>query len=344
MAQDRQAHGGGTTGWGILAPGRIAHGFARNLREVPGARVAAVGSRSRERAATFAAEFGDDRTRSHASYQELVADPDVDVVYVASPHALHAEHTRLALEAGRPVLCEKPLTINLAEATELVELARDRGVFLMEAMWMACHPVIRAVRDGLGQGRFGQPRQVVADLGWVVQAPPTDRLLAPDLGGGAALDLGVYVLTFAHLMLGPPERLRAVGTLNADGVDLDLAVAGRYADGALAALTASMSADSPRTATIATDRGRIDLARHFHHPAYATFTPADGEPQPIAGLEPLLGTGLGNEAAEVMRCLRAGLVESPLVPHAQSLSVMAQLDEVRTQIGVHYRADTRADG
>jgi predicted dehydrogenase len=323
------------TRWGILATGRIAHDFATDLQDVPAAEVAAVGSRSRASAEAFAAEFG---ARPHASYADLVADPEVDVVYVATPHAFHLEHARLAFDAGKHVLCEKPLTLNLAEAEAMVEAATQAGVFLMEAMWMACNPVIRTVRDGLSEGRFGTPRQVHADIGFVVRKPPTSRLLNPALGGGALLDMGVYPLTFAQLMLGPADSMVASATLSDQGVDLDVAMAGRHGD-AVSALTASMTSPSPRTATIATSAGLIDLPRSFHAPPYAVWTPERGEPERIDGPEPLLGTGLGNEAAHVQECLHAGRLESPLVPHAQTLTLIRQMDDVRRQIGVSYASD-----
>ncbi|MGL5810827.1 MAG: Gfo/Idh/MocA family protein [Nocardioides sp.] len=326
-------------GWGILAAGKIAGRFAAELAYLPGARVAAVGSRSASRAAAFASRCGAPDIRAHGSYGALVADPEVDVVYVASPHSEHLEHARLALRAGKPVLCEKALALNHAQAEEMVRLARDRGVFLMEAMWMACHPVIRSVGEGLRSGRFGTPRQIHADLGFVVDRASTPRLFDPALGGGALLDLGIYPLTFAHLMLGEPDSLSAVGRLTDLGVDIDLAVAGRYAGGAVSALTASMSSASPRSATIATDHGLIEIPADFHHPSHAVFTPTGGEPRRIDGGEPLIGSGLGNEAAEVMRCLRAGILESPLVPHAQTLSLMRQMDTIRAQLGVEYAAD-----
>jgi predicted dehydrogenase len=303
--------------WGILATGRIAADFARNLRDVPGASVAAVGSRSAGSAERFVAEHGLERARTHASYDALVADPDVDVVYVASPHALHLEHAMLALAA-----------------------AREADRFLMEAMWTACHPVIRAVVQGLGEGRFGTPHQVHASLGFVVEASPDDRMVDPALGAGALLDMGIYSLTLADLVLGPAEQAAAVATLDRRGIDLDVSVATQHAGGGLGALTASMSSASPRTAHVATDTGRIDLPESFHHPAYALWTPVGGEPERIEGLEPVIGTGLGNEALHVAHCLRDGLRESPLVPHAMSLRLAALMDDVRRQIGVRYAADS----
>ena len=327
---------GETIGWGILGTGRIARSFATNLQETPGARLAAVGSRTPGSAQAFATAYGGPDCAAHASYEALVADPAVDVVYVATPHTLHLENTRLAFDAGKHVLCEKPLGVNTAEAEEMVRLARQHDRFLMEGMWMACHPVIRAVAE---PGRFGRPRQVHADLGFVVETSPHDRLLDPGLGAGALLDMGIYPLTFAHLMLGEAVELWAVADVSETGIDLDVAIAGRYADGATAALTASMTSVSPRAATVATDRGLLTLPSPFHHPRVAIWTPTVGAPEQVTGVEPLIGIGLGNEAAEVMRCLREGLRESPLVPLAQSVTVMRQMDEIRAQIGVRYDAD-----
>src|SRR3954451_21489263 len=187
-----------TTRWGILATGRIARDFATNLRSVPDAVLAAVGSRSLGSAETFARANGNDDTRAHGSYDALVADPDVDVVYVASPHAVHLEHARLAFAAGKPVLCEKPLTLNRPDGEALFAAAGD--LFCMEAMWMSCHPLVREVRRRLEAGEFGTPRQVHADLGFVVSPDAGGRLWDPALGGGALLDLGIYPLTFARMM------------------------------------------------------------------------------------------------------------------------------------------------
>ncbi len=208
----------------------------------------------------------------HPSYAALVADPEVDVVYVASPHGQHLEHARLALEAGKHVLCEKPLTVSVAQTEALIELAREHDRFLMEGMWTACHPVVHALAEGLRDGRWGRPRHFHAELGFRVDAPPTDRMLDPALGAGALLDMGVYPLTVAHLLLGEAESLSATADLSDRGIDLDVAVVGRYPGGVLATMTASMTSWSSRAASIATDRGRIDVA-DFHHPTSATFTP-----------------------------------------------------------------------
>lgn len=209
---------------------------------------------------------------------------------------------------------------------------------------MACHPLIVLLRERTVAGDFGTPHQLVANLGFRVDAPPTDRLLAPELGGGVLLDMGVYPLTLAHLFLGEPESVEAVGTLSGpggdSGVDLDLSVSQRYAGGAVASLQSSMTSHLPRTAAIGFNEGRLDFPPGFHHPRSVTWTPYDGrragEPVSIEPPAPVLGSGLGNEAAEVIRCLRAGELESPLVPHAQTLSVMRQMDAIRAKLGVVY--------
>jgi predicted dehydrogenase len=326
-----------TTRWGILATGNIAHSFATNLHAVPGAVIAAVGSRSQESAEAFAREVGGDETRAHGSYDALVSDPDIDVVYVASPHSHHLEHARLAFAAGRPVLCEKPVALTRAAGAALFEASGD--LFCMEAMWMACHPLIVELGRRMRAGDFGTPRQVHADLGFVVPADASERMWNPALGAGALLDMGIYPLTFARLMLGPFASVAGAGTLSESGIDLDVAVAGRHESGAVSALTTSMTSTSPRSATVATDEGLLVLPHDFHHPAYAVWTPAEGEPERIEPPSPVLGTGLGNEAAHVQDCLREGLSESPLVPQAQTLELLGVMDDLRRHLGVRYADD-----
>lgn len=322
--------------WGILATGKIARAFAQDLALVPDAELVAVASRRRESAEAFVAELGGPHTRSYDSYEALVADPDVDVVYVATPHSLHHANTLMAFHAGKPVLCEKALTLNAREAEGLVAEARWRGLFFMEAMWMRCNPVIRRIRQLVERGDLGRVQQVRADLGFLADRPETDRLLAPELGGGALLDMGIYPLTFAHLLLGEPDQVEAVATMSPSGIDLNLAMSLGWSSGAVASLSSTMTAWSPRTASIATDRGRVDLPDGFHEPTEVTWTES-GERHVIR--EPLIGTGLGDEAAEVVRCLRNGETESPLVPLDDTLRLMRLMDRIREKIGVRYAVD-----
>ena len=338
--------------WGILATGKIAHSFAADLMLVPGARLAAVGSRRAASAEEFAAAY--DRhgpVRAHGSYEDLVADPEVDVVYIASPHGLHLEHARLALEAGKHVLCEKALTLNAAEAEEMVAIARANDRFLMEAMWTACHPVVRKLQQGLREGRFGTPRLMHAELGFVVSVDASDRMFDPTLGASALLDMGIYPLTFAHLLFGEAESLTAQANVRETAVgsfDVDIVMTGKYAGGVLATMNSSMSSWSSRAAAIATDRGRIELA-DFHHPTRAVFieyaagstndSSAVAPVVDIVGDEPVIGRGYGNEAAEVGRCLRAGLRESPLVPWAQTIALLRAMDSIRETVGARYAGE-----
>jgi predicted dehydrogenase len=329
--------------WGILATGKIATAFATDLALLPECEIAAVGARSRESADAFAAAHG--AAAAYGDYRALVEDPAVDVVYVATPHALHRAHVELALEAGKPVLCEKAFTLNAPDAEHLVRLAREKNLFLMEAMWMRCNPLVRRLQQLLATGALGEVRQVRADLGFVVDKPPTDRLLDPALGGGALLDMGIYPLTFAHLFLGEPSTMSATAVLSEAGADLNLAVGLGYDSGAVASLTSTMTAWSPRTASIATDRGRIDVPAPFHHPTTVTWTSSDTDPDlgapsaPQDISEELVGSGLAHEALEVVRCLRAGETESPLVPLDETVALMRLMDEVRDRIGVRYDAD-----
>jgi predicted dehydrogenase len=329
--------------WGILSTGKIATAFVKDLGLLPECEVAAVGARRQESADEFAALHA--IPRAYGDYRSLVSDPEVDVVYVGTPHALHREHVELAFAAGKPVLCEKAFTLTAAETEHLVALARRQGLFLMEAMWMRYNPLVRRLQQLLSSGALGEVRQVRADLGFAVDRPPTDRLLDPALGGGVLLDMGIYPLTFAQLFLGDPSDVAAVASLSEAGADLDLSLSLGYPSGAVAALTATMTAWSPRTASIATDRGRIDLPAPFHNPSSATWTSYDADPGPSGTPEPQeireerLGVGYTHEALEVVRCLRNGETESPLMPLDETVSLMRLMDRIRGEIGVRYAAD-----
>lgn len=326
--------------WGILATGWIATRFVQDLRLLPDAEVVAVGSRSAEAASTFAQRHG--IARAHGSWAALAEDPDVDVVYVATPHSAHDAAARACLAAGRAVLCEKPLTLDRTSSEALIEHAKANGLFLMEAMWTRCDPVIRRMLDLVAGGAIGEVTTVHADFGVAGPLPPSHRLRARALGGGALLDLGVYPVTIAHLLLGVPDQIRAWARLGDDGVDENTGMIFGYASGALASLTCGIRGDTGVTATITGTRGRIELPAGFFRPTAFTLHRAVAEPEvaaePEVVTEPAVGGGYQHEAAEVQRCLRAGELESPLVPHAATLEVMSILDAVRVQIGVQYDA------
>jgi predicted dehydrogenase len=318
------------TRWGILATGGIANAFAEDLRLLPDAEIAAVGSRTLDAARAFATRHG--IPRAHGSWADLAADPDVDVVYVATPHSAHHEAARLCLMAGKAVLCEKPITLDLAAAQDLATIAREHGVFLMEAMWMRTNPAIRKITELVADNAIGEVNALYADFGIGGPFEPSHRLRDPALGGGALLDLGVYPVTFAHLFLGPPQRIAALASLTPEGVDDNTGIILAY-DGALATLHCGILGASPATATIVGDAGRIELPAPFYRPDRFTIH-RNGQAEVVQ--LPIRGNGMGYEAEEVMRCLREGLTESPLIPLSSTLDVMRSLDAIRAQIGVTY--------
>jgi predicted dehydrogenase len=324
------------TRWGILATGGIANRFVEDLALLPDAEVAAVGSRTLDAARRFATRH--DIPRAHGSWAELAADPDVDVVYVATPHSAHHEATRLCLEAGKAVLCEKPFTLDLATSQDLCTLAGERGLFLMEAMWMRTIPAIRRIAELVADGAIGEVTGVYADFGIGGEFEPTHRLRNPALGGGALLDLGVYPVTFAHLFLGPPQRITALATLTPEGVDENTGIIFGYDGGAIATLHCGIVGNSPVAATIVGSTGRIELPSPFFRPD--RFTVYHGDRAELVHA-PIRGNGMGYEAEEVMRCLADGRLESPLVPWSASLDVMRSLDAIRAQIGVDYENSGR---
>ena len=252
---------------------------------------------------------------------------------MATPHSAHHAAALACLDAGKAVLCEKPFTMNRREAGEVVALARAKGLFLMEAMWTRFMPALAEVKRIMASGEIGAITQVHADFGYSATLDPEHRVNKLALGGGALLDLGIYVVTLAQLLLGPPAQVTARATLSAEGVDENTSIILGYGSGALATLTCSLVADSHRTAVVAGTEGRIELPRHFHKPKH--YTVFKGEEGSVVRM-PYEGLGFHFEAAEVHRCLREGLVESPLVPWADTLAVMETLDEVRRQIGVAY--------
>ena len=317
--------------WGILGTGGIAASFAADLPHVPGAELAAVGSRTDEAAAAFAKRF--DIPRAHGSWAGLAADPDVDVIYVATPHAAHLDAALTCLEGGKAVLCEKPMTLDLATSARLVDEARSRNLFLMEAMWMRCNPAIRRITELITSGAIGEVTAVHADFGLQGPFEPTHRLRDPALGGGALLDLGVYPLNLAHLILGEPASVQSWARLTPEGVDDNTGMLLSYASGAIALLSCSLIGETRNAASITGTTGRIDLPPGFFAPR--SFTITRGESVEEVAI-PFEGRGYQFEAAEVRRCLNAGLAESPLMPNATTLEIMSLMDTIREQIGVSY--------
>ena len=322
--------------WGILGAGHIAGTFMYAVPAYSSGRVVAVGSRDLDRARAFVQAYpqaGKGSTvRAFGSYEELVADPEVEAVYVATPHAFHAEHALLALEAGKPVLVEKAFTRSADQARTVLDAARDRGLFAMEAMWtrfLPGHVLARAVVDS---GILGQVRHVHASF--YESLLHVERLVRPDLAGGALLDLGVYPVSFVHSLLGTPQRLTAAGRLSDQGVDLDEVVTMSY-PGAVASAAAGMDGFSSKIAEVVGTRAYMQLGTRFYGPSVLELTWRE-QSQPPATWDARLPGGFQFEAAEVARCLAAGSLESQTMPWSATLEVMDLLDEVRRQLGVVY--------
>ncbi len=321
--------------WGILAPGWIAQQFAGALRRGTGQQIVAVGSRSLDRARAFADDCG--ATAAYGSYQELVDDPQVDIVYVASPHSEHHRQARLALEAGKPVLVEKAITRNATEARDLVELARTNGVFLLEAMWSRFLPHYDVIRQAVADGLIGDVTTVFANHGQRLYPGGPDRLANPELAGGALLDLGVYPIHFADFVLGPFDSITATGTLTDRGVDSQESVTVTGTTGALGVLHSSMLAASACTASICGTNGRLEVEGTFYLPTAVRLHDRDGDViDRYVPVGDVAHEGLRYQAAEAARCLTAGLTESPLLPHATTVRIMEAMDAVRGQLGVRF--------
>ncbi len=324
------------TRWGVIGTGGIATSFADDLRLLPDAEVVAVGSRSQQTADAFADRF--DVARRHASYQSLVEDPDVDVVYVSTPHPGHFPAAMLALEAGKAVLCEKPFTLNATEAAQLAATARRMGVFLMEAMWTRFLPHVVRIRELLAEDCLGELRTVTAEHGQYFPPDAAHRLFSPDLGGGALLDLGIYPVSFASMVLGTPSRVTAVSGAAETGVDAQTSMLLEHDGGGHAVLTTTLSAATPNRAAVVGTEARIEVEPTWDRPTSFSVVARDGTVVERFD-EPHEGRGLRHQAAEVARCLREGILESPVIPLAESIAIMGTLDEVRRQIGLVYPSE-----
>lgn len=322
----------GEVRWGILATGGIAHLMTRDLL-LHGHRVVAVGSRRPEAATTFAAEHG--IHRAHASYDALLADPEVDVVYVATPHHLHAMNAMAALAAGKHVLVEKAFTLNADQARAVVREAADRQLLVMEAMWTRFLPHMAFLRDAIASGRLGEVCSVHADHTQKLPDDPAHRLNDPALGGGALLDLGVYPLSFAHDVLGPVIEVSASATMRETGVDADVATTLRHEGGGLSTSFASSRTRGRNVASVLGTDGRIDIEAVWYSPS--TVVVRDAKGLEVERFEQSVsGRGMQYQAAEVERVLAAGGTSSPLLTPEESVAVIATMDRVRAAIGLRY--------
>ena len=310
--------------WGVMGTGRIAATFASDLRLIDAGEVVAVGSRRRDSAERFAREFN--VARPYDSYEALVEDADVDAVYVATPHPFHFENASLALRHAKPVLVEKAFTMNGAQARDLVALARSAGLFMMEAMWTRFLPHVVAIREIVARGTLGDIVMFEADHGKWFAPDPGHRLFAPELGGSAMLDLGVYPVSFASMLLGAPARMVAMVDPAFTGVDGQASMIFGYDSGAQALLTCTSRARSATRACITGTEARLEIDGDFYAPTSFRVIPRTGEVSEYHF--DVAGRGLRFQAVEVARCLRAGLLESPVMPLDESIAIMETMERV----------------
>ncbi|MEU4233668.1 Gfo/Idh/MocA family oxidoreductase [Nonomuraea sp. NPDC026600] len=311
--------------WGVLGTGHMAQVFTEDLLRMPGHHVMAVGSRNSRTAQAFAQRHN--ISRAYGSYTDLAADDEIDVIYVATPNNTHYSAGQTCLQGGRAIVMEKPFTVTAEQAQGLISLARERRVFAMEAMWMRFNPVIRRLRELVSDGAIGEVTALYADFCFAPAYDPNHRVWAPELAGGALLDLGVYPLSLAWMLLGQPDDIRTVSSPAATGVDANTAVLLHYRAGAIALLHCGLLAQSTQTATVIGTTGRIDVAPPFFRPRELTLH-RDGRRSEAFAIE-LVGHGYTYQAAEVAHCLRSGSTESSLMPLHETLAILRILDAVR---------------
>ncbi|MCM0614605.1 Gfo/Idh/MocA family oxidoreductase [Paenarthrobacter sp. TYUT067] len=325
----------GTIRWGILGTGFIAGLQTKDLKE-NGFTVQAVGSRSLESSESFAGEYG--VATAHGSYEDLVADPLVDVVYVATPHPFHHENALLALNAGKHVLVEKAFTMNARQAQDIVDLAESKGLVALEAMWTRFLPHMIRLRDIIASGTIGEVRKVVATHNQSLPKDPAHRLNDPALGGGALLDLGIYPVSFAFDILGTPASIKASASMSTTGVDRQTAAIFEYASGAQAMVDCELDAASANRAMVIGSEGWIDIESTWYNPVPFTVHAVDGSVIERYD-QPVTSRGMQYQAAELERLIRSGETAGTILPPAETVAIMAAMDEIRRQVGLSYDAD-----
>jgi len=318
--------------WGIIGTGGIAKAFANDLDYIKGHKVVAVGSRTSNSAQQFASNYPG--CRGYASYSELVADPSLDGVYIATPHNFHKEHTIMALNACKPVLCEKPFAVNQHEVRSMIELAQNKGLTLMEAMWTRFLPHIAKVREILASGILGEIFTLQANFRQRLIGNNNPRLWEPSLAGGALLDMGIYPVSFSHLVLGEPTSITAQATFTNKKVDAQTSAIFAYKNGAQSIISASSHTQTPCTAHISGFKGFLEIDHLFYCPTNMRIVLGDGSE--IEYPNTYKGHGLREQAIEFARCVKSGEIESPLLLHKESIAIMKSMDEIRKQIGLQY--------
>ena len=318
--------------WGILGPGRIAQQFADGLQVIDDAALYAVASTNLERANSFAEKYGG--AKIFTSYEALASDPEVDAIYVSTPHRFHFENVMLCLNAGKPVLCEKPLTVNAAETKKLIETSRTKKVFLMEALWTRYLPIYQQVRQWSESGAIGEVKYLSSTFGAVVPEVADDRWFNPELAGGTLLDMGVYPISISQWVTGhEPQSFSVQSVLGKTGVDVLTAVTLKYPNGVVSQFNSNFIAANTNDFFIYGTRGYIRIHPNYWGASSATLVTVGQE---LTVSKPLAGGGFEYEAMEAMRCIRAGMLESPSMTHAETLATMELMDKIRAEIGLKY--------
>ncbi len=327
-----------TIRWGILGCGKIAAKFAADLMLVKDAELVAIASRSKSNALEFAAKYP--ARYIHDDYALLAANPEVDVIYIATPHSHHHEHTILCLKHGKAVLCEKAFAINTWQAREMIDLARERKIFLMEALWTRFLPHFTKVRQMIDSGSIGEIRSILVNFGFMTAEPAAQRMYDPSLGGGTLLDIGLYNVFIALSFLGKPDEITASMTPSSTGVDAQCAILFRYRNGAMAQLFSTFLSNLQTEADISGSRGRIRLTSRFYEPSTSIeFYPGRVDSRQVIPFDKEEGWGYQYEIRHVNDCLRKGLTESPVMTLDHTLEMMEVLDEIRRKASIIYPAD-----
>lgn len=317
--------------WGILGPGGIAQAFAKDLKNLEGHSISAVGSRTLENAKKFSSSFGG---TPYGSYEELVEDSTIDAIYVATPHPAHKDNVILALNAGKPVLCEKPFSVNAHEAELMVNAARKNNVALMEAMWARFLPHYSKVREIVASGVLGEIHTIHADHGQRLADQNIPRLVEPHLAGGALLDLGIYPISFAHMILGNPSVITSSAVLTDKGVDAQTSMIFDYENGAQAILNTTMIEQTPCRAVVAGLNGWLEIDRTFYNPASMRVILNNGSVTEYPNTYE--GHGLREQAETFKQLVNSGKLSSEILTWNDTIDIMKTMDAIRSQIGLRY--------
>lgn len=323
--------------WGIIGLGKIAHKFAQDLQGIKSAKLHAVASRSFPKAKTFAKKYS--ATYAFGSYEEMVSCPDLDVVYIATPHPFHCENTLMCLKHKIPVLCEKPFAMNAAEARRMIAASKSNKTFLMEALWTRFLPSMKKMLSIIEDGIIGEVLSIKADFGFKAPFDPDGRLFNQKLGGGSLMDIGIYPVFLSLLILGRPIIVKAIATIGQTNVDESCGIILKYPNNKLAILDSTIISETATEALIYGEKGTIRINGRWHEPTSITLMRDGKEPKDI--FFDYSSNGYSYEAEEVMRCLRRRRLSSPLLDHHFSLDLIELLDEIRMEAGIYYPHDDK---